>query len=88
MKHLRTPILIALLLVVMFYVVSCNSNESKALVSSNTASLGEILIFPDGYHLVSVTAYNTDTTTKVMYICQSDRDPKIYRVCIPKTSSS
>lgn len=89
MKNLKTTsiyFIVSLVIVLSIMVLSsCQSNESTALVSSNAASLGQILTFTEGYYLVSVAAYNTDSSIKMMYVCQSDQDPKIYRVCIPKT---
>lgn len=76
-------LLIGLLLIVSL--AGCKSNETEALVYSDTASLGQRLTFPVGYHLVSAAAWNTDTITKVVYICQSDDDKTDYRICIPKT---
>ena len=81
---MKTRIII-ILIILMMVLSGCKSNESTALVSSDSASLGEVLIFPPGYHLVSMAIYNTDATVKVIYVCQSDDDPTIYHICIPKT---
>ena len=75
--------LIVLMLLVLL--AGCQSNQTNALVPSDTAELGQILTFPKGYHLVSFAIYNTDMITKTTYVCQSDDDLTIYRICIPKT---
>lgn len=87
MKNLKiTSIyIIVCLIVTLLLLNACQSNESTALVQSDSASIGQRLYFTPGYHLVTSYSYNTDMTTKVVYICQSDDDPKDYRVCIPKT---
>lgn len=83
---MKTRIVVTLILIILMMILSgCKSNESTALVSSDSASLGEALTFPPGYHLVSMGVYNTVATVKVIYVCQSDDDPTIYRICIPKT---
>ena len=77
-----------LFMVVFIYLLTgCAENKTSIPVDSDNASLGQRLTFPEGYHLVAVEAYAYQGTGPyVVYICQSDDDPRDYRVCSPKSS--
>lgn len=80
-------IVLLLLFVYVAFVKDTNTTWETSPVVSTEATLSDRLEFPVGYHLADAYSYAFQYTGPyVVYICQSDENPRDYRICTPKVT--
>ena len=71
--------------IVVIAIVAILASDVESPTNWTEAALLDKLTFPDGYHVVTSAYFHK---TDVFYICQSDDDPKEYRICTPKVEKA